>query len=637
MQQIQATLPTLGSVVINFYRETDQVLEFFGDGELDRLGRVPHLGVASSVFTGVQHSRQEYTLLQCAIVELVARLHSHAEQLALANKVSIDGTSEKVSSGEELLKSWFLLSNFGHAKQTFGTERGLLSQARQNPNVADWIFEATPETDLKKWAQQVIREFRYEDVHYLLVLLRLRYNNPHDPRKHLFRQLVRNLVLPEGELLETADSEDHYKLRRLRTLHSRIRALAIVTIDAHYSHSPFDVQLQSAINSLARFLTGAGGAERFNRFVREMGAQLADELYLHPNSCAVARAYDRKVSKRFPARFKSANKNDRLDRFLTQIMADGFGQAEPGNLHPLFRFSTGRGGHILDIGDDRLASRKQLEKRVASPPETQVSVDMNPFSKEVYLDFFFQPESATPPAIASVQKKIRSWLERLIRERAENQRPSFPPSLTEEIRTEISRVIRRFEEQEIRRAQPVFDELFYGTMRFLLPNGWSVYIREYDRETHEEPSVRYRLRTRAGRAYDTVTEEIGRVIATQSYFGNDDRVQELRALERVLQHRQADLVLAVYDPLIITDQFDHDRDQWDGAILEIDDDRVRLTIIEAKNYGSRERTENRAFKQLRDSIEIICSEHRIKYRRRRIAGLGAQAVFYLDEEKGENV
>src|SRR6267143_56799 len=77
MRRIQATLPTLGNVSVDFFAESDELLQFLGTREIRRLRRVPHLGVAASVFTGVNHSRLEYMLLQCAVIGLVAKLPKH--------------------------------------------------------------------------------------------------------------------------------------------------------------------------------------------------------------------------------------------------------------------------------------------------------------------------------------------------------------------------------------------------------------------------------------------------------------------------------------------------------------------------------------------------------------------------------
>ena len=105
MKTIDATLPALGSYSIPFYAESQEVLDYIGKGELERLDQVQHLGIASKVFTGVNHSRLEYLLLQCAVINLLPKFHNGKESLALSAKVYIPGQNTKVSSGEELLNA----------------------------------------------------------------------------------------------------------------------------------------------------------------------------------------------------------------------------------------------------------------------------------------------------------------------------------------------------------------------------------------------------------------------------------------------------------------------------------------------------------------------------------------------------
>lgn len=121
MKQINATLPTLGSYNISFHKESAILLDRITDKELNRLSRISHLGTAASVFTGINHTRLEYMLLQCAIIDLLPKLNVAAEQFEMSGKVKL--SNKKIfSSGEELLKCWSILSSIGHTKYTYGVE-----------------------------------------------------------------------------------------------------------------------------------------------------------------------------------------------------------------------------------------------------------------------------------------------------------------------------------------------------------------------------------------------------------------------------------------------------------------------------------------------------------------------------------
>ena len=144
MKRIEATLPALGGYTVPFFEESEEVLEFLGDKEIRRLDRVQHLGIAAKVFTGVNHSRLEYVLLQCAVINMLPRFHKGHEQFALSGSVLIPGQTVRISSGEELLKCWALLGNAGHAQYTYGVERSLLNWARKNPEFQDVLLVGLP-------------------------------------------------------------------------------------------------------------------------------------------------------------------------------------------------------------------------------------------------------------------------------------------------------------------------------------------------------------------------------------------------------------------------------------------------------------------------------------------------------------
>ncbi|WP_369158564.1 hypothetical protein [Candidatus Thiodiazotropha sp. LNASS1] len=172
MRRIEATLPALGSYTVPFHNESEEVLDFLGNGELSRLDRVQHLGIASKVFTGVNHSRLEYLLLQCAIINLLPRFHRGKEQFALSGKVFIPGQTAKISSGEELLKCWTLLGNAGHSQYTFGVERSLLNHARDNPAFKTILVSELP-SKLKSWSLAIIDNYEDANFHYILSLIKI--------------------------------------------------------------------------------------------------------------------------------------------------------------------------------------------------------------------------------------------------------------------------------------------------------------------------------------------------------------------------------------------------------------------------------------------------------------------------------
>ncbi len=156
MKTTRATLPALGSYVIRFHKESQEVFDYLGKEEFRRLSNIEHLGMVSKVFTGVNHSRLEYMLLECAVVCLIKIFQRGDEVFALSGEVKLSGLDEKISSGEELLKAWFLLCNSGHAKYTFTAEAILLDLAFKHSSIKRNILLRIADKDLKIWARDII-------------------------------------------------------------------------------------------------------------------------------------------------------------------------------------------------------------------------------------------------------------------------------------------------------------------------------------------------------------------------------------------------------------------------------------------------------------------------------------------------
>jgi hypothetical protein len=229
-KKITATLPALGTYSVPFYKESSRLLEVVGEKELNRLSKIAHLGTAVTVFTGINHSRLEYMLLQCAITNLLPKFNLGTEQFAISGRVKLANGSHQVSSGEELLKCWSILSNMGHAQYTYGVERSVLSHLRRNTNSKKFILSIIRQPELKQWSNKVIDDYRDTAFHWVLSIIRISQQIPPQSRdKSLFIQYFKNLLLPLEELNFQSHS-DRYKMYRLRKIFEKIRLLSLVTL-----------------------------------------------------------------------------------------------------------------------------------------------------------------------------------------------------------------------------------------------------------------------------------------------------------------------------------------------------------------------------------------------------------------------
>lgn len=629
-RRIYATLPALGTIPIDFHKESSVLWDYLGDREARRLRDVPHLGVAASVFTGINHSRLEYTLLQCAVIGQIAKLHKDEERLGLAGSVKLNGAKSKVSSAEELLKCWALLSNYGHAQFTYGVERTFLQYARTDKTFSRWLTSTTRHADLNRWCRTIVDEYRDERAHFLLCLKRLSCESPYDRRKTAFVHYIRNLVLPVPELFPDSNVE-RYKMGRLRSLYRSVRLLSMVTVDSYYSGHPFRLQLGAAVNGLAGLGRFDGSPDTFEQTVEATAAWLADELYLHPLAAAAQREYEVRASEKLQSRFAKARRSpDLTARFIREVLNDGLGRPQPETFRHLLRLTFHKPRHRLLGRNNLYVTLMELQAEICRPPSTYLSVDRNRFSGAAHVDFFYRWADATPGDVAEVFIKVRQWLTRAVEAEAlgvvRNYFPGGVRRKEDSARTEELR--RRFLQRLLLQDEGLLQRIFWAVVGYVLPQGWSARVSEFLPDSGRHP-ISARVTDSTGVVYDFVGPRLLAQIEAGPPATPKDRVQELKAIDRVVTNSTAPLLLSCTEKFIIRDQYGKHRDDWDGVVVEITDVGLWLTVVEAKNHRNPTTNETEAFRQLEATRDLVRQTHTLPYRRQRIARLGAKIRFQI--------
>ena len=397
MISFNANIPSLGTYEVRFHSESEEIVNFLEDKEFSRLGDINHLGVASYVFTGTNHSRLEYLLLQCSIIEMLPRYHKGIESVSLAGKVKIPRQSRKISSGEELLKSWVLLSNCGHAQHTYGVERALLNRACKDSEFRDFLNAELPNY-LKVESDRIVDSYNDSEFHHLLALVRIsRLPKGSRLKARLFR-LMKVLICPV-ESLETTDPAERFKLFRLRKLYERVRLISIVALDTYYSHHPIKFEVSSALVSLDSLFREPSVNTDFFKLLNNTAGWLADELYMHPSAAAAQKYYEFSSAKKIETRLssKKSKKNKHYNLYLN-VMNSGFGKPNISQLVPLSRFTFfyTRSGPIF--GQNIYELTLKLEAQISPTEADHVSVLINPFTKNMHIDLLYNCLLYTSPS-----------------------------------------------------------------------------------------------------------------------------------------------------------------------------------------------------------------------------------------------
>ena len=627
LRQIQANLPAIGAFKVNLYTESEKLVNFFGDEELARLGRINHLGAASVAFSGINHTRLEYVLIQCAIAQMVSKLYKDNADLALANTVELDGLSSEISSGEELLKCWAIIGNIGHPNWTFTTERALLDGALKDNDLRKWLISGAIEKDLKTWAKRVVDNYEIFRARYVLALLRLREERPSDPRKKLFRQIVRNKVLPLGGLLGGSPAARE-KLGRLRFLSRNIQLLSMVTLDAYHSHSPIRLEILPAIQELAESATQTSRLKRFFKVLESTAGWLAEEVYLHPKAVAAQRSYEIKASQKALKRFRRLGSSiDARNQFLNSVMADGFGRPKTGDYEPLVRLSFPLFTTRMLSGGHRNSRVELLTKEIGVSTNSIVCVDDNNFSNITFIDVLYRPNQLTAAQFGLTYRKLVLWLLKSIEaDSLESIRRFLSPTRRSGEGAEETRI--RILRNRLTRSETHLSRIIVSIIENVIPEGWSASIDTPSPDSHKY-HIGWKLIDSRGVPFDEMTKKLEQHQKEAIAWGNNARFHELCALEEVVKTSDGALVAAMLLPIILRNPHGHKKDEWDGVVFEITETQTNLIIVEAKGGASKAKRANLAFKQLEDTRRILRSRYQFKTKRARLPRLGASLQVYL--------
>ncbi|MGN7409440.1 hypothetical protein [Sporosarcina sp. SAFN-010] len=362
---VQANIPTFGLLDISFFGKSYEACELYNvTNEFDRQKNMKHLGLISRVFDSVIHSRYDYLMLQCMLVDIFDKFHS-SESIYNVGNLKLKGESE---SGNGILKAWFMLSNFGHAKNTLADEKALLYHLDENKDSRKKIIDQIKDNSLKRYARKIIVDMEYSKLHYVMGIARVYKEISSTNLKRTLIELYKLLLLEENEI----DFKVNFlRLLELRKIFSTIRKLAIISIDSHYSHTPFSLNLVSITLNLRRNNTES------IEFLNSILGALNKDLYLNREVLCIQQSY-----------VKSARYNlgmsDCIDKIMLQeIFTEGLVKEVKDNYKVLTRIKLKRN---MNNFDNQYKYLKDL-KYIFREKEILINIDDNKYLEETYIDF----------------------------------------------------------------------------------------------------------------------------------------------------------------------------------------------------------------------------------------------------------
>jgi hypothetical protein len=371
--RIKEDIPILGTVTVNFLELSTKIFNIYIDrGEIERQKNTPHLGLISHAFRTSNHSRYDYLVLQSAISEIIE--NTFKGTINAQGSITIDGRNY---NGNDIIKSWILLSNFGHCKNTIGDEKTLLLYCVQKKSFKNQLLRVIKDDQLREWSKKVLERYDYINFHHILSFYRI--------YKCLKRRVaIRNEIITVYKL--SLLSEDCSKtianpiqITQLKTIYNIIRDIAVIALDSRNSSLPISLDLLGTILSIDSYEKRYQNS-KVSIFLEPLYSILCDHLYLNIKSQTHQRSYEVNASKNnifeFPIIIDKA-----IDKGLddpTVCTLEHFLRIKLHSKNMMFEDMSHATRDVLRI-------KKGLD-------DVEASMDINPFTDERVVDFYYNDE-----------------------------------------------------------------------------------------------------------------------------------------------------------------------------------------------------------------------------------------------------
>ena len=610
--RIEEDIAILGRVAFNFRKLSSKLFKIYNEqNEVERQKSTFHLGLIARAFKGVNHSRYDYLILQCIISDLSE--NNFKGTISAQGSIKVDGTKYE---GNDLIKTWALLSNFGHCKNTIGDEKALLLRAIDRKTFKTFLINGIKDEQLKTWAAETIDNFDYVNFHHILSIRRL--------YKCLRRKIkeqdefikVYKLLLLSSELITF--KVDLFKVEQLKSIHKNIRNLAIISLDSRNSSLPINIDILSTVLSFD-FFESRFHQTKINDLLEPLLSTLYDHLYLHPNSQAHQRSYE----------IEALNNGSFDEVQIQKALNNGLADPEQCNISHFLRIPIDL---TEDLNINDFSRSVQLVKR--GVPHIESSIDINPLSKTIVIDFYFHKEHFSydllPRFLFNIVSIIENQINKTFGKLVESNGPILS-KITESLLTkglnkkeleEVYLPIKDFFKDETKklireRNIPSFKGILWTIIKAHFKDQYS-----FDIDYHLSDDYEY-FGVKLSDKLDYLTPELNKAITTTS---DPDRIHELKQLQKATQRNFEGYKIACLARITIYDYSQPPSNTLvtdiDSVLLRFNKEELILEFFEGKNTR---RSVNDAKKDLKKKFVRVLNSN-AKYRIKEVANFGAKIV-----------
>ena len=620
---INVNLSFIGNVRINFYEFSFELIKLYlKENEFERQKKIKHLGVIADVMESSHHSRYEYLMLQCFLVDVVENTYKGTPNAI--GSIKIDG---KEYSGNSILKSWFLLSNFGHCFKTIGDEKTMLLFTNERKGFKSELLKSIDDPELEEYAKDIISSFDYTKFHHLITIWRL--------SKTVHNTLKRKQILKIYKLFilnKTSTKVKSGKLDLLKHLATYIREISVISIDGHNTHIPFTINPLSTLMSVDVYESKLKNKSVFN-VLEPLVSILVDEVYLDKEVLTKQREYELNslaTIRKFPK-----NRKGYAD-IISKGIEKGLNTKPDIILNHFFRFRF----KVDDLNQKEVFKEyREIQTVKRNCNNVEASLEVNKISDEKIYDFFINNSFTNkqfPNFVYNICKLLESEFEKTII-REIKQHSDFIDKLNEELQPHIgeedtrkniiTNSLRYFQkdinEKLTSRNRPGFQKLLTSILSYFIEDRYTFEISDnsipYDH-------VAFKLENLD---FGHIEENLETALNFETH---PDRIHELNHLGKSLKRKFNGFVLCclcrinIYDfsqspnKRIITD--------IDSLVIKVSKENFIIEFNETKN--TKNNKVGNAKKDLNQQFLPVLNKNKKGYRNIPVNGFGSKIQIKLN-------
>jgi hypothetical protein len=614
-KRIEENIPILGRVYVNFIELSEKIFDIYlKEGEIERQKNISHLGLIAKAFNGINHSRYEYLILQCVISELAENNFKGTTSAQGSIKIN-----KKEYFGNDIIKSWFLLSNFGHCKNTIGDEKALLLKAIQQKGFKSKLLNAIKDPDLKKWGDLVIDNFDYVKFHHILSIRRI-YKSI--PRKiSLQNELISIYKLLLLESNATTKIANSIQVEQLKLIHNNIRNLSVIALDSRNSSLPITIDILSTVLSFD-FYENRYQQTKTSEILNPLLSLLYDTLYLNTKSQTYQRSYETKA-------FSNITKN--FNETIEKSFKTGLSDSNKLTLKHFLRIEL----HVdfVKEKDLSIALRNFLTVK-RGVKNVEVSLDYNPFTSFRVMDFYLIKDKFKSENLPKFITNISNLLDQQVIGTLRNEvakknslikdikRGFIETKLASESVDVLNKIITKnlitSSTSQIKSKNiPPFKEILWALLRYHIKDN---YYFDIDHHTSSEYNF-FGINSQA--IGDLLSNEINNAL---SIVTDVDRKHELNQLKHSTKRKFDGTIISCLSRITIYDYSKPPSKRKvtdiDSLVLKFNENKLFLELHESKNTKNPVKD---AKKDLRSHLINVLDKN-IKYSIKDVKGFGAKIV-----------